>query len=399
LRYLYGDSAPFPLRYNFLSTLESFVGSAAIALALDAESRSLHTTASTAAVGRSKSIDELERFHVFMMQGLREGAARTGDQFTSEYARIMGEHATRHVEVARTLISQQNERELASVRLEVDRRKIDIRGSMETFFRVAKLPLLESRVTLGLVTDGREPRNVLSTISIIPEGIVAGFSLSIESLEDWKRPRRVSEFAQGVDLMVGARKSWFSKKVEPEILHLDDYFVGGFEISDDAAEIRLRKKADQPDALIFNVRKVDGELVAEIHRPEDPDVDGQLPSRVDAGDLVQLERLWQLLRTSSSSVLDRKEHVISIHLDGEDVFEGGLVVPLVERIIRILAPTLAEIDRRSPNASELSLKTETDAGHREEIYLNKDDLIRKLMALPPEERERFAPLGLERPQT
>ena len=399
MRYLYGDSAPFPLRYNFLSTLESFVGSAAIALSLDAESRGLHTTASAAAVGRSKSIDELERFHVFMMQGLREGAARTGDPFTSEYARIMGEHATRHVEVARTLISQQNDRELASVRLEVDRRKIDIRGSMETFFRIGKLPLLESRVTLGLVTDGREPRNVLSTISIIPEGIVAGFSLSIEGLDDWKRPRRVSEFAQGVDLMVGARKSWFSKKVEPEVLHLDDYFVGGFEISDDAAEIRLRKKADQPDSLIFNVRKVDGELVAEIHRPDDPEVEGQLPSRVDAGDLVQLERLWQLLRTASSSALDRKEHVISIHLDGEDVFEGGLVVPLVERIVRILAPTLAEIDRRSPNANELSLKTESDAGHREEIYLNKEDLVRKLTALPPAERERFAPLGLKRLQT
>lgn len=399
MRYLYGDSAPFPLRYNFLSTIESFVGSAAVALALDAESRGLQTSASTAAVARTKSIDELERFHMFMMQGLREGAARTGDQYTSEYARIMGEHATRHVDIARTLISQQNERELAGVRLEVDRRKIDIRGSVETFFRTGKLPTLESRVTLGLVTDGREPRNVLSTISIIPEGIVAGFSLSIEQLDDWKRPRRVSEFAQGLDLMVGARKSWFSKKVEVEMLHLDDYFVGGFELSDDAAEIRLRKKPDQPDILIFNVRRVDSELVAEIHHPGDPDVDGQLPNRVDAGDLVQLERLWQLLRSASTSALDHKEHVISIHLDGEDVFEAGLVVPLVERIVQILAPTLAEIARRSPNAKELSLKTESDAGHREEIYLNKDDLLRKLALLAPGERDRFAPLGLKRSPT
>jgi hypothetical protein len=57
-----------------------------------------------------------------------------------------------------------------------------------------------------------------------------------------------------------------------------------------------------------------------------------------------------------------------------------------------------EIARRSPNASELSLKLENDGGKREEIYVKKEDLAAQLDALGPQEKALFSPLGLLREQ-
>ena len=82
-------------------------------------------------------------------------------------------------------------------------------------------------------------------------------------------------------------------------------------------------------------------------------------------------------------------------LDGNPVFEGGLVIPFVVRLVTMFAPTVREIAKRSPNEFELSLKQETDGGRREEVYLRKDQLVSKLQPLSSVGREVFAPLGLD----
>ena len=68
---------------------------------------------------------------------------------------------------------------------------------------------------------------------------------------------------------------------------------------------------------------------------------------------------------------------------------------LVERMVALFAPTVAEITARSPNPHELSLKRETDEGKREELYLRREELHRKMEPLPAEGRRIFGPLGLE----
>jgi hypothetical protein len=109
---------------------------------------------------------------------------------------------------------------------------------------------------------------------------------------------------------------------------------------------------------------------------------------------VHVERLWQLLRSRVAACLAHRDQVTGVHIDFEDVFEKHLVVTLLERVVDILAPTVHEIARRSPNPRELSLKVESDLGQREEIYVKKEDLVRKLEVLGLEERRLFAPLAL-----
>ena len=115
-------------------------------------------------------------------------------------------------------------------------------------------------------------------------------------VDDWKAPRHVRDFAQQVTLPVGVKRSLFKRTVAPETIALDEYVLGGFELRDDGAEIRLRRKAEAPDSLVFNLRRTDDNAVGRGAPP------GRRRGRVGpaggarrvVGD--EVERLWQLLR-------------------------------------------------------------------------------------------------------
>src|SRR5262249_40629111 len=85
-----------------------------------------------------------------------------------------------------------------------------------------------------------------------------------------------------------------------------------------------------------------------------------------------------------------------VSLDSQPVFESGLALPFIVRLVAMFAPTVREIAKRSPNEYELTLKTEAEGGRREELYLRKEALVSTLQPLPGKGREVFAPLGLDK---
>jgi hypothetical protein len=393
-RYLYGDSAPSPLHFNFLATLELFVAAAARAVALEKEARDIDDAARHLVVERSRAIDTLERYHRSVMHSLRDSSSRNLDAFSHDYARTLSEAAVRFVDATNTGIASDNERDLQRARDDSDRRRLDVRALVESFFQHATLPAIDARFTLAL-SEGREPKNELGAILTYEGGIVCGYALSSSAVEEWRHPRKVSEFASGIDLMVGARRSWFKKSAERDVVHLDELFISGFILGDDAAEIRLRRRPEQKDVLLLKIQRIDTELVAQVQVAHtESDADGPQSSSIDGQDRVHIERLWQMLRSRAATALATRDRVTGVHLDFEDVFEKHLVVNLLERVVDIIAPMVHEIARRSPNRRELSLKVESDLGQREEIYVKKEDLVRAIEPLDLEERRLFAPLEL-----
>jgi hypothetical protein len=389
MRYLYGDSAPFPFPFNFLQTLEAFMGAAGRIVALESESRTLQITTAATAAERVKSLDELEAFHEAVMRAIEDSAARATSSQTQEYARQVVEHAGRMADDARRTVQTANDRDQASVRAEVERHRQEIRQALESFLTSGRLPALEWSVTMHL-TDGR---NVVSGVFTNPEGIASAFQLATSRVPAWQAPRKVGEFAHGVNLLVGLKKSFFSKAVLPEIAQVDDFLISGFDLTERTFEIRLRKKLLERDVLVFNLHKEDGAVVAEVSHPQEEGPEA-LPAPVDMGDSAHLVRLWDAMAARVDDLVEQKERLISLKLEGEDVFENDLAIMLIERLIRFMAPTVSEIAKRSPNPAELSLKAENDSGRREEIYVKKDELLSKIMLLGEKERSLFAPLGL-----
>jgi hypothetical protein len=204
-----------------------------------------------------------------------------------------------------------------------------------------------------------------------------------------------------VNLPVGLKRSLFKRTVSHELVSLDDYYLGGFDLADETVELKLRRKPDQKDSLVFELRHTDAGFYAEVLHPDDPDA-ASLEPVLDQAAATELERFSTLLRSACGAVVARRSRVLGVTLNGQDVFENGLVTQLLSTIVKIITPTVAEISRRSGSPAELTLKTEDDDGKRQEIYVKKAELFAKLAEVPPKAKPLFEPLRIAleaRPET
>ena len=395
MRYLFGDSTPFPLTFDFLATLDAFVECAGHVVRLDAESRQQEKKAREDAALRVRSIDGIERFHQTVLRAMRETSMRSLDREVIDYAASVTDYATRYVEDMKVTSSGKTDREVAQLNIDVQRRREESRVAIERFFVTATLPVLDSRWSMRLHGGAKDAFHEVSVVETHPNGIICAVQLDPSAQPEWRHPRRVGELVPNLELLVGAKRSWFNKSVQRDLLRLDEYLVSAFELDDEKADIHLKKRIEQKDdSLIFSLRRVDADLQVEVRHPDDQEVDQVLPAQVEPQDRPHVERLWQTLRSNIATLRRNRQRVTSLHIDMVDVFEADRAGELVDRLVTILAPTAQEVARRSPNASELSLKEEGDDGRRREIYVRKDDLVRKIEPLTDEDRPRFVPLAL-----
>jgi hypothetical protein len=390
MRYLYGDSVPFPPQYDFLAALEVFCTQAARVVRLEAESKALLKSAAEGAAVRVRAVDELENFHREAMGALQDGANGSAQPGVLDYVRQVGDLAKHIVDEARRQALQTSDRDQQQTRVEVDRRRAEVREALEKLLSAVRLPVNETHITMTL----DEGRNDFTAVFAHEGGLRACFTLKGEDVEGWRAPRHVRDFVQDLSLPVGVRRSLFKRTVAPETIVLDEYVLGAFELRDDRAELRLRKKAENPDSLVFVLKRVDDRLVAEVHHPDDAEAESGLPAVLDASSAGDMERLWQQVRLSCAPVLARKKRMVGLLLGDGDVVDSDQGTKLVTLVVGVIASTVQEVAKRSPNAHELSLKVENDTGRREEIYLRKAQLVSALSSVTPKERVVFDPLGL-----
>jgi len=396
MRFLYGDSVPFPPQYDFLAALKVFVEQATAAARYDGEGRAAMQAAETDAAIRTHAIEALESAHFAAMHAL--GAATTGGQpLIVDYAQKVQDYAAALVGQTKSEAIATAERAKEAARSKTEYGRTQLRGAIDAVMLALRLPVVDSRIRMDL----SDARNDFQTVLTHSEGIATSFALSVDAEGDWQKPRRVGDFTHGVNLPVGLKRSLFKRTVTHELVSLDDYYLGGFDLADETVELRLRRKPDQKDSLVFELRHTDSGFYAEVVHPDDPDA-ASLEPVLDSSAALELERFATLLRSACGPVVKHRSRVLSVALNGQDVFEHGLVEQLLATLVKIITPTVADISRRSGSPAELTLKTEDDDGKRQEIYVKKAELFAKLAEVPPNEKPIFDPLRLAleaRPET
>ncbi len=393
---LYGDSTPFPLGYNFLATLEVFLTTATRIVQLESDARELTRKTEKLGEGRVKGLEALDQFHTVVMRAVQDTAEKVQHAHALDYAQRVAEFASRFVEEHKRATVSANEREAAQCRSENERRIQEQRQQLEVFLKAARLSVVRTSIAMQLVGDTKDARHEMSAVFDHPEGIQTVFNLGVHRVDAWTVPRKVSDFAQGVELLVGVDKSWLRGTVTPKQVNVDDWILTSFNLAEDAFTLTLRRKLAEKESLHFVLERTDVGLAGTVEHPGLVGLEApEAPRLLDAGDLEALDRVWQALRLVCREAASHKEHLVSASLDGTPVFEGGLVIPVVVRLVTMFAPTVREITKRSPNEHELSLKLESEGGRREELYLRKEQLLSKLQPLSSMGREVFAPLGLD----
>jgi len=394
MRFLYGDSTPFPLGYNFLTTLEAFMNASTRIVQLDVEGNALAKQRDDLAQNRIKGLESLESFHNVVMRAVQDTASKVQHPNTLEYARAMADYATRYIEEHRRTTLAANERDAGQLRGDSERRAGEMRANLEAFLKVARLPVLKTKIAIRLNVDGKDTRHAGTAAFDHPDGIATAFTIAPHRVPAWSVPRRVSELAQGVDLRVGVEKSWLRGTVTPKQLNVDDWTITQVDMSEDVFELHLRKRLTEKELLVFQLHRTESGVQGTMQQPNATQGD-VVPGALSPQDVAQIERVWVALRGAVREVVEQKEQLLTVLLDGQPVFENGLAVPFITRLVAMFAPTVREIAKRSPNEFELTLKTESEGGRREELYLRKEALVSTLQPLPARGREIFAPLGLD----
>lgn len=387
VRYLFGDSVPFPLPFNFLATLEAFMTAATRVVQLELEAQKAAAESQEAAATRQRGVEALEGFHGIVMRVVQDTALKVPSTPVHEYVRMLQDTASRYLDEQKRAALAAADREHYAMRSENERRGQEQRAALDAFLRVAHLPITGSKLSIHQ-KDGRPSATcVLQN----PNSIVTAFRLAPGPA--WGQVRRLGDVVSAVELRVGVKKSWLRGTVSPEIVSVDDWIIGRVELADDALELHLRKKVELRDTLVLRVQRGEQGLTGDVQHPGEPGAEA-MGGPLAGPDLVTMDRVWKSLVAATAELYDRKEAMLAVQLDGADVFESQATIALVSRLVMLFAPTVLEVAKRSPNAQELSLKVEHEGGRREEIYLRKEELIKQLWPLPGAGREVFAPLGL-----
>jgi hypothetical protein len=385
-RYLYADSEPFPHDFDFISALEGFVDMAVAVLDGGREARRL----------------DAELAEVRGVLAHRAGALDALLQNVTRAAEGTASHVGPEPFMATTVqrLQRASEELCASTRAELERsyeaERVRIEGAtraiheqmvaaVRTFFLSRELEVLSQDFKLELSDSGY----VAQLNQRLSGGIAALYDLDTAQTV-WSSPKRVADFASGLTIEVGPRRSWLTRSVTLESRTLDEYVIGSVRLEGDIADIGLRKKKSDPDTLSIHLVLLNDRVNAQIVRAEDPS------TVFDASpeSALKLRELWALLLGTSQVELAARTAVRSLRIDGEEALEASGAERIVERLMDVLRPIVAEVSQRSLSSRELSLKRTLDGGHREERYLDRTALARRLDVLSADDRARVMALCL-----
>lgn len=405
MRYLYGDSTPFPYDFDFLLTLGAFMTAATRVVQLDAESQAHARQLTALSQERVRGIEAVQELHNQLLASMNQIVPPPGSELATaevlhtaavDYARKIKDYSARVTNEQRHQDKELTEREGAKLLSDNDRRMVETKAALDQFFKVAILPVLSSRTSLKLLEGkDREARYEVGVVFRNLGDIVTSYLLSSANSSTWSAPRRVGDLVSDFNLLVGAKKkSFFKSEITPEHVHLDDYIIARADVHDRGCEIAVRKKNETKEAYVFRIAKSDKGIAGEVERLEDPAA-RVLPPGLDRDDATRIDQLAQAIRSSLADLYQDREAVVRVEVESKDVYKNRLALNVVSRLVRTFAPIVEEIATRSPSQQELSLKLENDQGKREEVYLRRDELLNKLAPLNADGRGIFAPLGLD----
>src|SRR5262249_32403970 len=118
------------------------------------------------------------------------------------------------------------------------------------------------------------------------------------------------------------------------------------------------------------------------------------PFEVGEADSVKVLTFYEKLERAAVELTKSRKALAQVSLDNHALRDHENPAVLVERLVTSMAPVVQEIAWRSRSATELVLKRLLADDRREEIFVTKSELLKKLDPLPHNLRKVFDPLGL-----
>lgn len=380
MSYLYGDSTPSQLEVNYIEFLRDAMDLMVAVLRADHQSR---TTQQSGATARTQAEKELESLHDFsvavnaMLDGATGGLDPTTP--TGQCANAVRSGATEAIRKTANQIKTDLQAKSGQLDAQIKRDRASCNSAIETFLLRHDLPGTVHRLELRL--DGDEYLARLSGSS--KEALSWVVDLEIPSGNLFSSVVRLDRVTDSIDIQLPEESGWVRKTTKLRNQKLTNKYITG--LVHTAGESTLKLRVNPGDESGYDIVISRGQVkVVSSGEPFDPTPD-------DANKLVQL---YKDVFAAASEVSKKRCRLVDARIDGKSLADHDNPAILVQRMIQRMAQTVTEIARRSLSPNELVLKRVLANDRREEIFVSKSDLLKKIDTIPLELRGIFAPLGL-----
>jgi hypothetical protein len=393
--YLYGDSTPSPLKADFIALLRD-VFDFAVDVLLN-EDRAEATTQGVAMLSEAteREIGIAEGLSAEVCHALERAAVGDGDS-------IAARCAARIRQGAKDLV--RSETDAARSVLDLERARVaqvalTARGACaRAFERLALRQDLPGAVLATKLRIDGASRYVVRLHGQTGYGLKWIVDVKVPPSHSLSAVVRVDRIAERLEVGAPEATGWIRKEVKIRPQRLDRLYLTELAIEPGRTVIKLRA-APEGSSAGFDVSFSDESTQVELVRVP-PGDEGQgdegtgSPYDVHGEDAAKLRSLRDVLVSVVAELSDHKQSLVAASLDETPLHQLETPRLLVERIFASLARAVEQISKRSLVPGEFALKRVLSESHREEVFVSKAELLKKLEPLPTALRHVFEPFGL-----
>ena len=388
---VYGDSTPFQLGGDFIETIRYAID-CGVAL-MNAQ----HTIARAGA--RAYEVERARQAERQKLEAMALSIRRTVASDVLQGAERLQRTGARIVDATRIAVDTSIAQLEAIAAEETAKARISKEDARTCALRAVEAFLLHRDVPgshLGLRMLAGEHGYGSHALVATPFGVEAIFELFIPAAHPWGRLRQVRDLAPGAEVHMPLESGLFWKKVEVQAVKLDKLYLSSLHLAPTRSAFALRRQPRsgsgyklEYDASRAPVRILLMKLMEDGSESPEPSIE------LTGSDAVHALRLWQRVNDSAMDLAMRRTVMTSGLVEGRTIQDHDEPRIICERLVRVLAPAVREIAKRSGAPGELVLRRDIRAGRRDEVYITKAELYEKVLTLPPSLRAVFDPFELD----
>jgi len=368
MKYLYGDSAEFPLQIDFLGLLDKYVDTSVSTIKLENDVFENKEEIMDRRRLKNSVMTEIETFHFAVIKAISEavGKSKEPDKI-AEYSQKSKDFLNNYTAEGKKRFSNEIFQEIAQFEKEIDETDELNRKTLESFFILDPIPITNKEYIVKA-----EKKRYLSKVQNECEGdITYIFNIASSNIPFWSRSVKASDFLEGVKIPAKMKKPLLKKETEPELKTLDDYTLTNLVFSGNELEVVFRKNHDiQSERFRLKMNFIE-EFNAEVYYAQRNGVEKNIkgdPKLKAVLNILRLQEFGDAIVKQLTDLYGERNLLESLTFKGKDVFEENLIFDLMQKMAVIFALTITEIKQHAPSKSEISLKIEDETGKRKEIY-------------------------------
>lgn len=389
MKYLYGDASESPLDINYLDLLRDTLDFGAAVMLAHGNITEHRKRAAELETDAKIEREQLEAVNDDVDRTLATCKKRVTTKDTRACVDAIRAVAAAEIKRADAAIQGHLAKELGQINDAIAREQANNVKRLESLLLKHDLP--ECALWVNARFHPKSNRYLAELIGKAACDVAFMIDLEIPPDHLLKEPVRIDRIAPGLTVKVPEKSGWVRKSVKMRPHKLAKEYIISVSHSTKKTTIKLRNALHEADSgydLIFGTKN--RVAVARIAKGTEA-----VPFEPELDDKKSLLAFYDELSRSLSLLESSRRGLRGAQLDGTPLAEHADATVLVRRLVQQMAPVVQEISNHSLSPEELVLKRVLADDRREEIFLSKADLRRKIEPLPSELREVFGPLHLE----